>query len=163
MLLMLLVNLMMMMIVIIHHCDYPPPIQPPPPQPPQPPHHYHYHHHHHHHHSHNHYHFNHNRNHYLHHRHHHYNHHSRNSLSAAEMILVCLISNLWFFLCHLFQLVKCIFDSSASVNMMMAMNVCITFATVMSTNLNSHSHNSCLDVYDNSIHKVRNVFWSIRC
>jgi hypothetical protein len=99
----------------------------------------------------------------FHHRHHHYNHHARNSLSAADMILVCVISNLWFFLCLVFQHLKCTFDSSASVNMMMAMNVCITFATVMSTKFISHSHNSCLDVYDSSIHKVRNVFWSIRC
>jgi hypothetical protein len=41
--------------------------------------------------------------------------------------------------------------------MMMSMNVCITFATVMSTKVIGSSHNSCLEVYDNNIHKVRNV------
>jgi hypothetical protein len=119
---------------------------------------------------------------------------------AAEMILVCLISNLWLFVfCYLrlFQHLKCIFDSSASVNMMITMNayitittvmttklisrfcltvildiflilyvsfsimmaikICITITILMTTNFNSRSYNSCLDVYDNNIHKVRIV------
>jgi hypothetical protein len=127
------------------------------------------------------------------------------AVSAAEMILVCLISSLWFFFCYLllFQHVKCTFDSSASVNMMMTMNayitittvmttkfisrfcltvilgiflilyvsfiimmtikICITITIFMTTNFNSRSRNSCVDVYDNNIHKVRIVFCSIRC
>jgi hypothetical protein len=42
--------------------------------------------------------------------------------------------------------------------MMMAMKVCITIATVMTAKFISRSHNSCLDVYYNNIHNVRNVF-----
>ena len=68
-----------------------------------------------------------------------------------------------FFLWLLFQHVKCTFDSSASVNMMITTNVCITITTVMSTKFISRSRNSCLDVYDNIIDKVRNVFCSNRC
>ena len=79
-------------------------------------------------------------------------------------------SCVWFqycgdFFCYLrlFQHVKCTFDSSASVNMMTTMNVCITITTVMSTKFLSRSHHSCLDVYDNSIQNIGNVFCSIHC
>jgi hypothetical protein len=54
--------------------------------------------------------------------------------------------------------VKCTFDSSASVNMMMTMNACIRIATVMTTKFICRSHNSSLDLNDNNIHNVRNVF-----
>jgi hypothetical protein len=54
----------------------------------------------------------------------------------------------------LFQHVKCTFDSSASVNMMMTMNaymitmnVCITIKTVMTKKFIGRSQNSCLVVY----------------
>jgi hypothetical protein len=42
--------------------------------------------------------------------------------------------------------------------MMMTMNVCITIKTVMSTKFISRSHYICLDVYDNSIQNIGNVF-----
>ncbi len=58
------------------------------------------------------------------------------------------------FLWLLFQHVKCTFDSSASVNMMMTMNaymitmnVCITIKTVMTKKFIGRSQNSCLVVY----------------
>jgi hypothetical protein len=57
--------------------------------------------------------------------------------------------------------VKCTFDSSASVNMMITTNVCITITTVMSTKFISRSHDICLDVYCNIIHNIGNVFVSI--
>jgi hypothetical protein len=41
---------------------------------------------------------------------------------------------------------------------MMTIKIFITITTVMSTKVIGRSLNSCLDVYYNNIHKVRNVF-----
>jgi hypothetical protein len=57
-----------------------------------------------------------------------------------------------------FFLILCV-----SFIIMMTIKIRITITTVMTTNFNSRSHNSCFDVYDNNIHKVRIVFCSIRC
>jgi hypothetical protein len=54
--------------------------------------------------------------------------------------------------------VKCIFDSSASVNMMTTIKVCVTITTVMSTKFISRSHYICIDVDVNTVDTVRNVF-----
>ena len=45
--------------------------------------------------------------------------------------------------------------------MIMTMTIFITIAIEMMTKFISRSHNICLDVYDNNIHKVRNVFVTI--
>jgi len=56
---------------------------------------------------------------------------------------------------------KCTFDSSISVIMMMRMKLFITIAIVMMTKFMNRSHNSCRDVNDDNIHNVRNLFRSM--
>ena len=54
---------------------------------------------------------------------------------------------------------KCTFDSSISVIMMMRMKIFITIAIVMMTKFMNRRHNSCRDVNDDNIHNVRNALF----